>query len=72
MTEWFWNNGRLGWPLVIAVALLSLALLLADLAWRIFVVPAETLALLAGGVCIFIALTFVGLRSLFRRGSRLS
>ena len=70
MTEWIWNNGRFGWPLVIAVVLLSLVLLLADLAWRIFVVPAETLALLVGGASIIITLAFVGLRFLFRPGRR--
>lgn len=72
MTKWFWNNGRLAWPFVAAVVLLSFALLLADLAWRIFVVPAESLALIVAGGCVFLVLALVGLRPFFRRKSRSS
>jgi hypothetical protein len=72
MTRWFWNNGRLAWPFVAAVVLSSFALLLADLAWRIFVVPAESLALIVASACVFLGLALVGLRSLFRRKNRSS
>jgi hypothetical protein len=72
MTRFFWTKGRLAWPFVSAIVLLSLALLVADLAWRIFVVPAESLALVTAGACIVLVLAIVGLRPLFRRGDRSS
>ena len=70
MTQWFWCNGRFGWPFVAAVVFSSLVLLVADFAWRVLVVPAETLAAAVLAVCIVIAVSFVCLHLFIRRRKR--
>jgi hypothetical protein len=70
MTRWFWRNERFAWPFVAAVVFSSLVLLFADFAWRVLVVPAETLAAAVLAVCIVIAVSFVGLHLLIRRRKR--
>lgn len=67
MKQWFWRNGRFGWPLVTAIVLATLVMLVTDLAWRMLVIPAEGLAAVATGMCITAVLIFVGLCHVARR-----
>lgn len=47
MIEWFWTEGRFGWPFVSAVVTLTVAVVLADLAWRFWKMPFERFLLRA-------------------------
>jgi hypothetical protein len=70
MKRWFWCNGRFGWPLVGTVLFLSVGLLAADFAWRVLVMPSETLAAVVVGVCVVVLLIIIGLRFLARQRKR--
>ena len=47
MTRLFWVDGRLSWPLVIAVVFVTASLLAVDFVWRMVVVPFDTLLIYA-------------------------
>ncbi len=55
MRRWFWIDGRFSWLFVTAVVFLTLLFLTADFAWRVLVIPFETLAIatvLVGVSCV--------------------
>ena len=47
MKRLIWIDGRLSWPLVIAVVFPSLSLIVVDFVWRVVVLPIEWLLLYA-------------------------
>ena len=71
MTRWFWFDGRLSWPFVAVIVFLSLILLLADLVWRVLVIPLETLLALTIAIGVVAILSLIGVNLLLRRGRQL-
>jgi len=59
MMRLFWSDGRLSWPLVIAVVLPSLSLVVLDFVWRIVVMPVELLLTYAVAIEAAIALLLI-------------
>jgi hypothetical protein len=47
MKRLFWVNSRLSWPLVVAIAYVSVSAVILDYVWRIFVIQFDTLLLSA-------------------------
>ena len=47
MKRLFWVNGRLSWPLVVAIAYVSVSAVILDYVWRVVVIQFDTLLLLA-------------------------
>jgi amino acid transporter len=47
MKRLFWVNGRLPWPLVVAIAYVSVSAVILDYVWRVVVIQFDTLLLLA-------------------------
>lgn len=72
MMRWFWIDGRFAWPFVTAIVFLSLALLIADFAWRVLVIPLESLVALVFALCVAFALTGIALKTWFGRRKRSS
>jgi hypothetical protein len=69
--RFFWVDGRLGWPPVIAVVFVTVSALVLDYVWRMFVIPSDRLIMYAViiEVMLAIALIFVH-RALGRRPNR--
>jgi hypothetical protein len=47
MKRLFWVNGRLSWPLVVAIAYVSASAVILDYVWRVVVIQFDTLLLSA-------------------------
>ena len=71
MRRVFWLDGRFSWPLVIAVAFASLSLVLIDYAWRVLILPFETLLLYAVAIDAVFALLMIAIYFVFLRRRRL-
>lgn len=67
MKNWFWRDGRLGWPFVAAVVFLSVSLIALDLVWRFMQIAIEDLLLYAmlaeAGAALAIVLAYRILRT---------
>jgi hypothetical protein len=73
MRRWVWTNGRLAWPLVVAIVFLTATVLSFDLTWRLLVLPFSLLA--TGALLIYslvlICVIAIGFRMGHRRASAL-
>ncbi len=69
MTRLLWVNGRLGWPLVVAVAYVSLSVVAVDYSWRVLEMPFAQLAAFSAALDLAVAalLVLVGVRMRGRR-----
>ena len=47
MPRWLWTDGRLSWGVVAVVAFVTLSILAFDVAWRVFRLQFDTLAIYA-------------------------
>lgn len=72
MMRWFWIDKRFAWPFVTAIVFLSLGLLLADFAWRVLVIPLESLIALVFALYVAATLIGIALRTWFGRRRRSS
>lgn len=45
--KWIWSGGRFSWPFMALLVFLTIALVIFDVIWRMFVIPFEALALYA-------------------------
>ena len=59
MKGFFWIHGRLGWPLVISIAFVTMSALVLDYVWRRVVMPADTLLLYAAVVDVALATALI-------------
>jgi hypothetical protein len=48
MKRWFWNDDRLGWPLVVFVLYVSGFVLISDFCWRTLTLSFESLVMVMG------------------------
>ena len=62
-----WVEGRLAWPLVITIAYLTLSLIGVDYAWRVFVIPFETLIICMLLIDALVAVLLIALYAVFGR-----
>lgn len=60
----FWKGGRLAWPPVIAIAIICLSTVAADLVWRVFPI---SIFVAVGGTALFVVLALIVLGLLARR-----
>lgn len=67
MIRLIWIDGRLPWPLVVAVAVVSLSPVAADFVWRVVVLPIEKLVLYAILVDGAVAMLLIGWWAAVRR-----
>ena len=67
MMRLLWRNGRLSWPLLIAVGYLTLSFLILDFVWRRFVMPFDTLLIYAALGDAAVAIILVSMCLHFRR-----
>ena len=72
MIRFIWSDGRLAWPLVFAIVLLTLSLLTIDLIWRTFRLPLESLLMLAALLELGLACAFAIVIALLHRRARAS
>jgi len=59
MKQMLWVNGRLAWPVVATMVFISVSLLSLDFAWRIVIVPIETLLLTGGLITTAVAIALL-------------
>ena len=67
MMRLFWVDGRLSWPLVIALAYLSVSLIVADYVWRHVMMSFDTLLLYMIATDAVTAILLIGVYALCRR-----
>ena len=65
-----WRDGRLAWPLVLAIAYAAAALVVVDYFWRMVVMPFTMFALYAVMIAIVPPILLAAGRSTLRRNSR--
>ena len=70
--KWFWIGGRFSWPFVAGIVFLALIVVMADMVWRLFTLPAATLLMLTSAAFGVFLLGFVGLWFLLRKAPRRS
>jgi hypothetical protein len=67
MKRWLWVQGRFSWSFVAAIVIVSLALVLADIAWRLLIMPLETMLFFCGMAGLIVA---IGLGVIARNARR--
>ena len=72
MMRLFWVDGRFAWPLVIAVAYVTLSVVGFDFAWRLVVLPVSRLVIYAAVLDLVVAglLIFVWIAAARKNRSR--
>lgn len=70
MKRWCWIDGRLPWLFVAMVAFVSASAVGFDFAWRVLVLPFESLIIWAALIDTFLAILFVSVYLTMKRTHR--